>query len=189
MLEDMLHPVWRHVYNVFVNMFIWKIIPYLKHIDIKLKGKMKKWKKETKFVIIIIRKFKKFKKEKGQKCQKKNYTKKPQDIKKCFHHKRISWKPHQYINMFGFGKHLRTYAPVLSRVKNTVPIYSFDIHGVPQYCLHFWFVSLLASKATRSSTLEIFQQPFTCRFQNYHICYYLVQFWPTYCQNTKRKSL
>ena len=61
------------------------------------------------------------------------------------------------------------------------------LQDVPQYCLHFCFVNFSASKAPRYSILGIFQQPFT--FQNYQICYYLVQFWPTYFQNTKRKSL
>ena len=63
------------------------------------------------------------------------------------------------------------------------------IQGVPQYCLHFCFVNFSASKAPRGSILNIFQQPFTCRFRNFQICYYLVQFWPRYCQNTERKSL
>ena len=63
------------------------------------------------------------------------------------------------------------------------------LQGVPQYCLHFSFVNFSTSKAHRSSILDIFQQPFLCGFQNYQICYYLVQFWLRYYQNTKRKSL
>ena len=40
----------------------------------------------------------------------------------------------------------------------------YNIQGVPQYCLHFCFVNFLASNALRSSILDIFQQPFQCRF-------------------------
>ena len=39
-----------------------------------------------------------------------------------------------------------------------------DIQGVPQYCFHFYFINFSASKASRSSILDIFQQPFQCRF-------------------------
>ena len=42
--------------------------------------------------------------------------------------------------------------------------YDFFIQGVPQYCFHFSFVNFSAFKAPRSSILDIFQQPFQCRF-------------------------
>ena len=38
------------------------------------------------------------------------------------------------------------------------------LQSVRQYCLHFYFVNFSASKAPRSSILDIFQQPFPCRF-------------------------
>ena len=63
------------------------------------------------------------------------------------------------------------------------------LQGVPQFCLHFRFANFSASKVPKSSILDIFQQPFLCRFQNYQIYYHLVKFWPRFCQNTKRKSL
>ena len=45
------------------------------------------------------------------------------------------------------------------------------LQGVPQYCSHFCFVNFSASKASINSILDIFQQPFSCRFKNYPICY------------------
>ena len=65
----------------------------------------------------------------------------------------------------------------------------YQVQGVPQYNLQFWFVNFSASKAPKTSILDIFQQPFLCRFQNYQICYHLVKFWPRFCRNTNRKSL
>ena len=64
----------------------------------------------------------------------------------------------------------------------------FAIQGVPQYCFHFCFVKFLASEAPRSSILEIFQQPFPCRFQKYPISYYLVKPGTRYGQNTTGRS-
>ena len=78
----------------------------------------------------------------------------------------------------------------ITLVEITIAVTAWNnLQGVPQYCLHFCFVNFSASKAPKSYTLDIFQQPFLCRFQNYQICYYLVQFWLRYYQNTKRKSL
>ena len=38
------------------------------------------------------------------------------------------------------------------------------LQGVPQYCFHFCFINFSASKASKSSILDIFQQSFQCRF-------------------------
>ena len=43
-------------------------------------------------------------------------------------------------------------------------ILSIDLQGVPKNCLHFCFLNFSASKAPGSSILDIFQQPFSCRF-------------------------
>ena len=54
----------------------------------------------------------------------------------------------------------------------------------------FTFVLLISrpSKHLKVPSWTFFNSPF-CRFQNYQICYYLMQFWLRYYQNTKRKSL
>ena len=62
------------------------------------------------------------------------------------------------------------------------------LQGVPQNSLRFSISNFSAYDALKNLILDIFQQPFPCRFQNYQIFYYLVKFWPRYCQNTKRKS-
>ena len=75
-----------------------------------------------------------------------------------------------------------------SNAFNNIMLWNNIIQGVPQYCLHFCFVDISASKATSSSILDIFQQHLLCRFQNCKICYALMRSWPKYYQNTKRKS-
>ena len=43
-------------------------------------------------------------------------------------------------------------------------IIKFDIQGVLQYCSHFCFVNLSASKAPRNTILDIFNCPFHVDF-------------------------
>ena len=50
-----------------------------------------------------------------------------------------------------------------------------QLHGVPQYCLHFRFVNFSVSQAPNPSVFDIFQQLFSCKFLNYKICYELLK--------------
>ena len=58
------------------------------------------------------------------------------------------------------------------------------IQGVQQNTFHFCFSNFSASYGSRNSILDIFQQPFLCRFWKYPIFYYLVKSGPRYCKNT-----
>ena len=66
--------------------------------------------------------------------------------------------------------------------------FSWVVQGVPQYCIHFCVLNFSASSGSKNSILDIFQQPFSFRFQNCPICYDMVKSWPRYCQNTTRNS-
>ena len=50
------------------------------------------------------------------------------------------------------------------------------------------FLNFSASLGSRNSILDIFQLPFSCRFQRYPLFYYLVKSRLRYCQNMTGKS-
>ena len=66
--------------------------------------------------------------------------------------------------------------------------FNFNVQGVQQNTFHFYFLNFSASYWSRNSILDIFQQPFPCRFQKYPISYYLVKPGTRYCQNTTGRS-
>ena len=87
---------------------------------------------------------------------------------------------HNCIQLWGTRGHLFDFATLCSILdsqlswgsgKFQLARWSHEVQGVPQYCSHFCFVNFSASKASRNSILDIFQQPFSCRFKNYPICY------------------
>ena len=41
---------------------------------------------------------------------------------------------------------------------------TYQEREIEEYCFHFSFVNFSASKGPRNSILDIFQQPFQCRF-------------------------
>ena len=63
-----------------------------------------------------------------------------------------------------------------------------NIQGVPQNTFRFNFLNFSASYESRNFILDIFQQPYPCRFKKYPVFYYLIKSGPRYCQNSERQS-
>ena len=78
---------------------------------------------------------------------------------------------------------ISTHVPVYLNIL-ALEMLDTNIQGVQQNTSRFCFLNFSASYGSENSILDIFQQPFLCRFQKYPFLYYWVKSGLRYCENT-----